>query len=379
MQLPLPPFRLEAHFSRWEFAAKHHLTASDAQTLTIGELLTLAGEEDRAGLDALPLGYIPTWGTDRLRQAVAGTYETCAPDDVLAFAGGDEAIFWLMQLLVRPGDHVVVTLPTYQSIESIPLSAGVQVTGVLLDEADRWRLDLDLVRKALRPSTRLIVVNFPNNPTGAVPDADTWRGLAELCEQRGVRLVADEAYRGVELDPTRTLTQAADMSPTAVSINVLSKSYGLPGLRVGWIACHDHALLQMLESHKHYTSICNAAPSEFLASIALEQGHAIQARNRSIIKENLPLFDAVFAAHADLVEWSAPDGGCVAFPRYRGHDGVEAFCRELLDAEGVLLLPASIYASELATVPPDRFRIGIGRRDPGPALHALDRFLARRR
>ena len=375
----LPEFRLEAYFSRWEFAARHHLTASDAQTLTVAELLALGTDADREAFSALALGYIETWGTGPLRAAVAGTYERCAPEDVLAFAGAEEALYWLLQLLAGPGDHVVVTVPNYQAIETLPLAAGADVTGVLLDESDGWRLDLDAVRAALRPTTRLVAVNFPNNPTGAVPDRATWQGLVDLCEERGVRLISDEVYRGLERDPARTLPQAADLSATAVSVNVLSKAYGLPGLRVGWVACRDHALLEVLEQHKHYTSICNAGPSEFLATVALRSRDAVLARTRGVVAANLPVFDAFFAEHADRFDWAPPDGGCVAFPRYLGADGVEAFCRELVETEGVLLLPASIYASEVAAVPADRFRIGIGRRNPEPALAALDRFLAARR
>lgn len=374
----LPEFRLESYFARWEFTARHHLTASDAQTLTLRELLALGTDEDRAAFTDLPLGYVETRGTPRLRAAVAATYAACGADDVLAFAGAEEAIFWAMQLLAGPGDHVVVTVPNYQALETVPRTSGADVTGVLLDARDGWRLDLDALRSALRPTTRLVAVNFPHNPTGAVPDHDTWRGVVELCDERGVRLLADEVYRGLELDPARTLTQAADMSPTAVSVNVLSKSYGLPGLRVGWIACRDHALLEALERHKHYTSICNAGPSELLAAIALRAGDRIQQRNRAIIRANLLAFDAFFARHRDLFDWSHPDGGCVAFPRYRGPEGADRFCRDLVEQAGVLLLPASVYASELAPVPTDRFRIGVGRRDPGPALAAVDRFLAAR-
>jgi aspartate/methionine/tyrosine aminotransferase len=373
-----PDFRLETFFSRWEFAAEHHLTASDAQTMTLRELLGLGSEQDRADFAELALGYTETWGTARLRTAVADTYTTCGPEDVLVFAGAEEAIYWAMQLLAGPGDHVVVTVPSYQALETVPRVSGAEVTGVLLEEAAGWRLDLDAVRHALRPSTRLVAVNFPNNPTGAVPDHGTWRALVELCEERGIRLLADEVYRGLELDRARTLAQAADLSPTAVSINVMSKSYGLPGLRVGWIACRDHALLEALERHKHYTSICNAGPSEFLATIALRAREQIHARNRSILTENLPQFDAFFARYDDLFDWARPDGGCVAFPRYRGPDGVETFCRELVETAGVLLLPAGVYASELASTPADRFRIGLGRRDPAPALAAFDRFLTTR-
>ncbi len=377
MRLPLPEFRLETYFSRWEFAAEHHLTASDAQTLTIAELLALATDDDRAAFTDLPLSYVPTWGTDRLRAAVAATYET--PVDVLTFAGAEEAIFWLMQLLVGPGEHAVVTVPNYQALETLPIATGAQVTGVPLDETDGWRLDLDRVRAALRPSTRLVAVNFPNNPTGAVPDPGTWQGLVDLCAERGIRLLADEVYRGLELDPARRLTQAADMAPTAVSVNVLSKSYGLPGLRVGWVATRDRSLLETLEKHKHYTSICNAGPSEFLAAVAVENGAAVHARNRGIIADNVATFDAFFATHEDRFEWNPPDGGCVAFPRDLGADGVETFCRHLVETAGVLLLPAGIYTSDLAPVPTDRFRIGVGRRDPGPALAAFDSYLRRYR
>jgi aspartate/methionine/tyrosine aminotransferase len=374
---PLPDFRLEVHFSRWEFVARHNLTASDAQTMTVSELLALGSDEDRAAFDDLALGYVPTRGSDRLRAAIASTYATCGPEDVLAFAGAEEAMFWALQLLAEPGEHAVVTVPNYQALETVPRAAGIEVTGVLLDERDDWRLHLDAVEAALRPTTRIVAVNFPNNPTGAVPDAETFAALVELCEERGIRLFSDEVYRGLELDPARTLPQAADLSPTALSLNVLSKSYGLPGLRIGWLACRDHTVLDRLERHKHYTSICNAGPSELLGAIALGAGAQVQARNRAIIAENLPQFDAFFAGHAELFEWAPPHGGCVAFPRYLGAEGVEEMCRELLERQSVFLLAASIYRSDLAPVPEDRFRIGVGRRDPGPALAAFDAYLDR--
>ena len=374
----VPPFRLETYFSRWEFAARHHLTASDAQTLTVAELLAYGTEQDRAEFDELALGYTPTWGTARLREAIAATYDSCSSDDVLVFAGAEEAIFWSMQVLAGPGDHVVVTVPNYQALETIPLTTGAQVTGIRLDEASGWQLDLAEVRAALRPNTRGIAVNFPNNPTGAVPDQNIWRELVQLCAEREIRLVSDEVYRGLELDPTRTLPQAADLDERALSINVMSKSYGLPGLRIGWVVCRDHAVLEALERHKHYTSICSAGPSEFLAAVALGAADRIQARNRDLITENLPHFDAFFARHPDLFEWAHPDSGCVAFPRYLGPDGVETFCRQLVEEAGVLLLPASVYFSDLAQVPADRFRIGVGRSNPGPALEAFEHYLSTR-
>jgi aspartate/methionine/tyrosine aminotransferase len=189
-------------------------------------------------------------------------------------------------------------------------------------------------------------------------------------------LFSDEVYRGLEPDPSLVRPQACDLSERAISVNVMSKAYGLPGLRVGWLATHDHDLLARLERRKHYTSICNAGPSEFLATLALRHGEAIRARNRSIIAANLPVFDAFFARWEGVFAWEHPQAGCVCFPRYLGGD-VGAFCRELVNEAGVVLLPADIYASALGEVPADRFRIGVGRRDPEPALAAMEAFLQR--
>lgn len=288
MHSALPDFRLEQYFATWEFHARHNLTASDAQTLTVSELLAMASDEDRAAFEHLPLGYVQTWGGQQLRQAVAATYERCGPEDVLTFAGAQEALFWAMQLLVEPGGHAIVTVPNYQSMETVPLAAGVEVTGLPLDEAAGWALDLDALRAAWRPSTALVAVNFPNNPTGAVPDPRIWADLVALCEDRGARLFSDEVYRGIERSPRTPLPQAADLSPTALSLNVLSKAYGLPGLRLGWLACRNHAVLERLERHKHYTTICNAAPSEFLGTVALRAGKRIRDRNRAIIEAKHP-------------------------------------------------------------------------------------------
>ena len=373
----LPDFRLEAHFARWEFAARHNLTASDAQTMSVSELVALADDEDRLAWEELRLGYTETFGDPGLRQAIAATYEAVSADDVICFAGAEEGLYLAMQVLLGPDDHAVVVTPNYQAAETVPLSI-CRVSGVALDPATDWSLDLDAVVAALRPSTKVLSVNFPNNPTGKVIDADDLRRLAHVCDERGIHLFADEVYRGLEPDPARTLPQAADLSERALSLNVVSKSLGLPGLRIGWIACRDRHVLSRLERAKHYTTICNAAPSEVLARIAVKARARILERNRGIISANLPTFDAFFAGFPELFEWAPPDGGCVCFPRYRGADGVEALCRDLVEQAGVLLLPGSIYRSELTATPTDRFRIGVGRRDPQPALDAFGSWLRSR-
>jgi aspartate/methionine/tyrosine aminotransferase len=277
--------------------------------------------------------------------------------------------------LLEPGDHAVVLTPNYQAAETIPLSV-CEVTGVALVAESNWSLDVDAVERALRPNTRLVSVNFPNNPTGAVPDRDTWLRLVRLCDERGITLFSDEVYRGLELDRP-SLPQAADLSDKALSLNVMSKAYGLPGLRIGWIACRDRALLDKLERAKHYTSICNSAPSEVLALIALRAREHLLERNRGIVATNLPLFEEFFGNYPELFDFSRPQGGCVCYPRYLGADGVEAMCAHLVEQAGILLLPSSIYRSELTSTPTDRFRIGVGRSAPQDALAAWSSWLGK--
>ncbi|MEU7641292.1 aminotransferase class I/II-fold pyridoxal phosphate-dependent enzyme [Streptomyces sp. NPDC039016] len=370
----LPDFRLETYFSRWEFTARYHLTASDVQTMTLGELLALADDQDRAAFENLSLGYTETYGDPALRETIAGMYERADAADVICFAGAEEALYLAMNVLLGAGDHAVVVTPNYQAAETVPL-ALCEVTGVALDPNRDWALDLDAVKAAIRPNTRVVSVNFPNNPTGKVISAADFTELARLCDERGIHLFSDEVYRGLERDAARTLPQAADLSERALSLNVTSKSLGLPGLRIGWIACRDRKLLSRLERAKHYTTICNSAPSEVLARIALKTRATILDRNRALIARNLPLFDAFFAEHPDLFEWRAPDGGCVAYPRYLGPDGVEEFCTRLVEEAGVLLLPAGIYRSELTPTPTDRFRIGVGRANPEQGLTAFAQWL----
>jgi aspartate/methionine/tyrosine aminotransferase len=374
----LRDFALETYFSRWEFAARYHLTASDAQTLRLSELLELADAQARTLWDELALGYTETYGLPALRAEIAGTYHHLDAEHVLCFAGAEEGLYLAMQVLLGPDDHAVVLTPNYQAAETIPL-ARCAVTGVALREADDWALDVDAVQAALRPNTRVVSVNFPNNPTGAVPDHGSWRRLAQLCDDRGIRLFSDEVYRGLELDPAGRLDQAADLSPGALSLNVMSKAYGLPGLRIGWIACRDREVLERLARAKDYTTICNSGPSEVLALIGLRAREALLARNRRIIADNIPKLAGFFDRFPELFEWAPPQGGCVCFPRYLGGDGVEAMCADLVEEVGVLLLPASIYRSELTPVPADRFRVGVGRRDPDEALERWSDWLDERR
>ena len=369
-------FALETFFSKWEFSARYHMTASDVQSIRVCELLELANQSPDALLD-LHLGYTETWGAPDLRQAISETYDHLKPENILCFAGAEEGVYAAMRVLLTPDDHAIVVVPNYQAAETLPLDICA-VSGVPLDAAKNWRLDLDKVRAAIRPNTKLISVCFPNNPTGMIIPAGDYRALIEICRAYDLYLFSDEVYRLIELDPSKRIDQAADAYEKGLSLNVMSKAYGLPGLRIGWIATQDLGVLQRLERYKHYLSICNSAPSERLAVIALGVRNTLLDRNRALMRSNLQKLDVFFAEYPDLFEWSHPDGSCVGFPKYNGRDGVEAFCQALVEENGVLLLPASVYRSELLDAPDDRFRIGFGRANIEEGLQAFRAFLDRK-
>lgn len=374
--IPLPDFRLETHFSKWEFEARHHMTASDAESLSLRDLLALATPAERETFEGMWLGYTETWGAPDLRETIAGTYESRSAADILCFAGASEGIFAANSVILDRDSHAVVVTPNYQSHETLPL-AFCAATGVPLDPEDGWSLDIDRVAAAIRPNTRLVTINFPHNPTGTILPLDRYTALIDLCRHHGIWILHDEIFHGLGPAGTRHLPPVADLYERGLSLGVMSKSYGLPGLRIGWIACRDRAMLSRMERLKHYLSICNSGPGERLAQIALTHRDAILARNCAIVDANLPKWEAFFARHPDLFDWRRPDGSCMAFPRYTGPESVEEFCRGLVEQSGVLLLPGTIYRSDLGPTPTDRFRLGYGRTGLDAGLAAMEAHIAR--
>jgi len=373
---PMRDFALETYMSKWEFVAKYNMTASDAESMRLPELLAMASDEDRADFDNLSLGYTETFGAPALRQEIAGTYDTVEPENLICFAGAEEAIYVAMKVLLTANDHAIVITPNYQAAETIPLSICA-VTGVALDIDNDWELDIGLVERALRPNTKLISINFPNNPTGKILPRAAFDALIGLCRKHGIWLFSDEVYRLIEKDETFRLPQAVDVYERGISLNVMSKAYGLPGLRIGWLASKDRDFLVRCERYKHFLSICNSAPSEILARIALKSRDRILARTRGIVRNNLGVLNDFFAEFPHLFDWREPDGGCVAFIRYRGADGVEEFTRRVVEEAGVFFLPSSVYRSDLTPVPENCLRIGFGRQHVPEGLTALRNWLRR--
>jgi aspartate/methionine/tyrosine aminotransferase len=371
-------FQLEVFFSTWEFKAKYHMTASDVESMSIKQILSMATNQQRADFESLSLSYTETWGAADLRQAIADTYDSVAYTNILCFAGAEEGIYTAMRVLLKKEDHAIVVVPNYQAAETLPLEI-CEVTGVALHADDDWQIDIDEVEKSIQSNTKLISINAPNNPTGATIRPERLEALIALCRKHDIYLFSDEVYHLLELDKSKRMPQIADVYEKGLSLNVMSKAYGLPGLRIGWIATQDKNLLLELERYKHYLSICNSAPSERLAVIALNNRDTILKKNRNLVCNNLKELEEFFNDYKHLFDWSTPDGGCIAYPRYIGRGGVESFCQSLVEEYGVLLLPASIYHSELMDAPTDRFRIGFGRKNIKEGLSQFRLFLDAKR
>jgi aspartate/methionine/tyrosine aminotransferase len=363
------PFRLERYFAAYEFNSPYLFCCSDCESLSIDELLRFDPDAQDRFL-SLRLGYTESTGSAELREAIASLYAHNSLNHILVHAGAEEAIFNFMHVVLHSGDHVIVHSPHYQSLGEIARSIGAEVTEWLGHADQGWSLDLNFLKERLRPTTRVVVVNFPHNPTGFLPQVSFVSELSKLSNEHGFLIFSDEVYRGLEYSPAQRLPAFTDLNERAVSLGVMSKTYGLPGLRIGWIATRNKSLYGKLAAFKDYTTICNSAPSEFLATLALAHRGAIVHRNLKIIQSNLQLLNAFFSAHKDMFAWQAPMAGPIAFPRYLGGGGVEQFCRDLLEQAGVLLAPGTLFGAGH-----DCFRIGFGRRNMPECLERLTQFM----
>jgi len=354
----MQPFHLERYFARYEFAVQHLLCASDCESLSLAEVLALATPALQRRWETLHLGYTESQGDPALRAAVAANYSTVTMDEVLV-AAPEELIFLLMHSLLHPGDEVIAIAPAYQSLHEISRSIGcVLRRWPVRAEGTRWQLDVDELSTLVTERTRLIVVNFPHNPTGYLPPASDFAALLAQADRHGVPIFCDEMYRGLEHTAHERLPSICDAYPRGIALSGLSKVHALPGLRIGWLALHDPALLASMQTLKDYTTICNSAPSEVLALMALGAQEALIARNLAIIAGNCNTAEAFCARHPSLLAWLAPQAGSVAFPQWRGALPIDDLCEQLVRAAGVLLAPGSLFDASGS-----HFRLGLGRRD----------------
>jgi aspartate/methionine/tyrosine aminotransferase len=367
--MKIEPFAIEHYFALYEFNTPYLLCSSDCESMTVAELLAMSGQDIEA-LSELHLGYTESQGDPRLRSAVAAGYEIASADDVIILAAPEEGIYLVMRALLNPGDHVVVLTPAYDSLLNMAQHVSGNVSQWEIQAVEgRWQIDLQQLETLVTPKTKLIVINFPHNPTGFLPDDAEMAAIVEIARRHGAWIFCDEMYRGLELHGRETLVSAVDRYDRALVLAGLSKVHGLPGLRAGWLVVRDAKLRDALINWKFYTSICAPAPSEFLALTALQAQEQLVARNRRLIESNLAVAAPFFERWSDLFTWRPPVAGSIALVGLNKPSATD-YCHWLAKEAGLLLLPSSCLGYGDRHV-----RMGFGRENFGRGLAHYETFL----
>lgn len=367
--MKLNPFKLERFFAQYEFHAPYLLCSSDCESLSVGELLSLE-KGSAAELNKLWLGYTESQGSPLLRGEIAKLYHGIKPEQIMVFAGAEEGIFVTMNSLLTLGDHIIVQSPGYQSLFEVARSLGCEVSSWMMNENAGWELDISFLKKTLKRNTKAIVINFPHNPTGYLPSRKLFDQIIEFAREHHLFIFSDEVYRLLEYDDTTTLPPIADCYEKGISLGVMSKTFGLAGLRIGWIVTKEKKLFSDIATFKDFTSICNSAPSEFLSVLSLRHKEKLVKRNLGIIQSNLKLLDQFFAQYSHLFSWVRPKAGSIGFPKIQFNQSALDFCTDLVAKKGVLLLPSEMYHFGQ-----QHLRIGFGRNNMPQALQRLEEYV----
>jgi aspartate/methionine/tyrosine aminotransferase len=367
----LEPFAMERMQSTYEHQVAFNLSESGVHPLSLGELI-----EDAASRDALlaeSLRYTQSNGTLPLRGAIAALYPGAAPDHIQVTNGGSEANYITTWNLVEPGDEVVMMVPNYMQTWGLARAFGATVKEWPLvapsDGANGWRVDVDGLARVMSPRTKLIVICNPNNPTGARFEAGDLDRIAAIADRHGSWILSDEIYRGAELDGRETPT-IWGRSDRVIVTSGLSKAYGLPGLRIGWIV-GPPSRIASLWSYHDYTTIAPGALSDALARHALEPARRerILARTRGILNQNYPIIARWLDDHGGLFSYAPPDAGAIVYTRYRCHpwiNSTELVTRLRLE-KSVLIVPGDHFGMD------HYLRLGFGD-EPGHLRGALERL-----
>lgn len=361
--MPFVTFDLERWQSTWENRVRFNLSESGVHPLSVRELITLAGASAEPLLD-VRLGYSQSNGTDALRARVAALYPGASPDQVLVTTGSAEANYIAALRLIEPGDSVAMLLPNYLQLWGHTQNLGAQVRGFRLHEGRDWAPDVDEIRAAIAPGTKLVVVTNPHNPTGSILADAMRRAILERTAEVGAWLLADEVYIGAERDG-RTTQSFWGSYDRLICVSGLSKAYGLPGLRIGWLVAPPEFVADAWARHD-YTTIGPSGASDHLAALALEPAvrERLLARTRGILRENYPVLEAWLRQFGDTFSWAPPSAGAICFARYRPALSGEELVERVRAAEDVLLVPGDHFGM------PGYLRFGYGN-ESGELRHAL--------
>lgn len=337
---------LEVWFDAYQYHVEYDIGESAVKFLSVEDL--------DIDLAKVALRYGHHTGDPRLRECLATQYPGLSGDQVVVTSGASEAIFALNSALVKPGDHVIVEHPNYPSLYDIPRSLGCDVSLFSLEYDREFRPDLGKLEELITPKTKMISLTHPNNPTGSMISEDELRQVIALVEKHDIYLMFDETYR--ELDCTTPLPQAATLSPKVISVSTMSKCYGLPGIRIGWLATQDSFILDSILTIREQITITNNAVGEAIALNVLERKDSFLERSRAHVKANLATVSRWLDGQND-VEWVRPRAGVVGFPRLKESVKIdpEGLFRTLAEKYKTFVIPGRCFEMDNRY-----FRLGFG-------------------
>jgi aspartate/methionine/tyrosine aminotransferase len=354
-------FELERWMTHWELNVTHDICESGILPMSLDELYGLIGGNAADQLErqirSMPLGYSEACGTHQLRSLLADTYKGVSPEDVLVTTGAIEANFLIFNALLSAGDHVVAVAPAYQQLHSVPKAIGANVNLWHLSvPGGGFAYDLDRLESLLRPNTRLIVINTPHNPTGAVLDSAGLDRVIELARARDAWILSDEAYRWLEFPGgDRLVEPARNRYEKAISVGTVSKPFGMPGLRIGWIAA-NHEIASQAWAMRDYVSLSPAKISDAVTCALIEHRDRIMPRNQAIMARNLDFATEWFERNASLASWTPPKAALLAMMTYSANLDSMTMANRLAGETGVMLAPGAAFGME------GHLRIGLGQR-----------------
>jgi len=343
----IEPFLVEQWMNAHETTATWNIAETCVHSLTLEELLELSGDADAVSqaLRETWLGYGDIVGSPRLRRAIAALYgERIGADNVLTANGAIGANFLALYALTEPGTTVVSVQPTYQQLYAVPASLGADVRAVRLREEDAYLPDPEAIRAAAGEKAGLIILNNPNNPTGALVDEPLLREIVEIAREHDAWLLCDEVYRMLEHEAGARPPSVVDLYDKGVSSGSMSKSYSLAGLRTGWVAGPAEAVRRCLDV-RDYTTISGGVLDDALAAVALEHVDAVLERSLAIVRGNLAVVDDWISREPQL-RYVRPRAGTTALIRYECDVPSVDFCQGLFDLNGAFVVPGAAFGEE---------------------------------
>lgn len=370
INMQMRPFQIERYFAQYEFSTKYIMGASDCDGYSLEYILNNADEIEIDAWKKMHLGYTDSQGSLFLRNAIAQQYKSVEAKNVVVMSPG-EANFIFSNIFLKQGDQVICIHPSYQSLYEIPISLGCEVIFWKPSSTFPWTYSVEDLQALLTPKTKLLIINFPHNPTGFIPTKSEILKIKELAAENNIVIYSDEMYFDIIYEKDDILPSIADIYPKGIVVSGMSKSFGLAGLRIGWIITKDEQLLQKILSFKDFLSICNNTPSEILSFIALNHKEKFINPNIKKIVSNIFVFEKFLQKYANIFSFSKMKAGSTAFVELKIDKTSLEFCEKLVKETSIMLLPSEVfdYGSK-------HIRVGFGRSNFPDGLALFDQWLS---